>query len=75
MSNVFGIIIGVLLVVLGLIFLVCWWGMFVKALMAVIPVFFILIGAGTLIYFISEIKTKLEVEKEKIPGETKAEPK
>ena len=71
MSNVLGIIIGVLLLVVGLILLVCWWGMFVKMLMAVVPISLLLLGAGALVYFISEIKSKLEVKKEKTPGETK----
>ena len=75
MSNVLGIIIGLLLVVVGLILLVCWWGMFVKMLMAVIPILLILIGAGALVYFISEIKSNVEIEKEKTPGEQKTEQK
>lgn len=75
MSNVLGIIIGVLLAAVGLILLVCWWGMFVKMLMAVIPILLILIGAGALVYFISEIKSRVGVEKEKAPGEQKTEQK
>ncbi len=70
MSNVVGIIIGVVLIILGLILLVTWWSMFIKALMAVIPILLILIGAGALAYFISEIKSKLEVpQQEKKPEE------
>ncbi len=69
-SNVVGIIIGVVLIILGLILLVTWWSMFIKALMAVIPILLILIGAGALAYFISEIKSKLEVpQQEKKPEE------
>ena len=69
-SNVVGIIIGVVLIILGLILLVTWWSMFIKALMAVIPILLILIGAGALAYFISEIKSKLEVpQREKKPEE------
>jgi len=69
-SNVVGIVIGVVLIILGLILLVTWWSMFVKALMAVIPILLILIGAGALAYFISEIKSKLEVpQQEKKPEE------
>lgn len=64
-SNVVGIIIGVLFIIVGLILLISWWSMFIKALMAVVPILLILIGAGALIYFVSEIKSKLEVEKEK----------
>jgi uncharacterized membrane protein len=32
--------------------------------MAVVPILLILIGVGALIYFISEIKSKLEISKE-----------
>jgi uncharacterized membrane protein len=38
--------------------------MFIKGLMAVVPILLILIGVGALIYFISEIKSKLEISKE-----------
>jgi uncharacterized membrane protein len=49
----------------GFILLVTWWSMFIKGLMATIPILLILIGAGALVYFVSEIKSKLEIEKEK----------
>ena len=77
MSNVIGIIIGVLLMILGLILLVIWWPMFIRALMATVPILLILIGAGALAYFISEIKSKLEVSQEKTsaPEEKKSEEK
>ncbi len=65
MFNVLGIVIGVIVIVVGLILLVVWWAMFVKGLMATIPLILILIGAGALVYFVSEIKSKLGVEKEK----------
>jgi len=64
MSNVLGVIIGVIVVVVGLILLIIWWPMFVKGLMATLPILLILIGAGVLIYYISEIKSKAELEKE-----------
>ncbi|HSB07137.1 MAG TPA: hypothetical protein VLK23_18315 [Thermodesulfobacteriota bacterium] len=77
MSNVIGIIIGVLLMILGLILLVIWWPMFIRALMATVPILLILIGAGALAYFISEIKSKMEVSQEKMstPDEKKSEEK
>ena len=76
MSTVLGIVSGAVLILLGLILLIVWWGMFIKALMAVVPILLILIGAGALVYFISEVKSKLEVEKEKpSPSEEKTEPK
>ncbi len=44
--------------------------MFIKALMAIIPILLILIGAGALAYFISEMRSKLEVtQEEKKPEE------
>ena len=55
-SNILGIIIGVVVIIVGLILLVTWWSMFIKGLMAVVPILLLLIGAGALIYFISEIK-------------------
>ena len=74
-SNVLGVIIGVLVIILGVILLVVWWSMFVKALMAIVPILLIIIGAGLLVYFISEIKSKLEMGKEEAStsGEKKPE--
>jgi len=70
--NVLGIIIGVIVIIVGLILLVTWWSMFVKGLMATVPILLVLIGAGALVYFVSEIKSRLEIEKEKTsPGEEK----
>jgi uncharacterized membrane protein len=64
MSNVLGIIIGIVVIIIGLVLLVSWWSLFIKGLMAVVPILLILIGVGALIYFISEIKSKLEISKE-----------
>ncbi len=66
-SNILGIIIGVVVIIIGLVLLITWWGMFIKGLMAVVPILLLFIGVGVLIYFISEIKSKLEVGKEE-PG-------
>lgn len=76
-SNIIGIIIGVVLLVLGFILMLTWWSIFIKAVMAIIPILLILIGAGVLAYFISEIKSKLEVAEEKglDSGENKSEEK
>ena len=71
MSNVFGIIIGVIVIVVGLILMITWWSMFLKGLMATVPILLVLIGAGVLIYYISEIKSKLDLKKEDTPPETK----
>ena len=74
-SNILGIIFGVVVIIIGLALLITWWGMFVKGLMAVVPILLLLIGAGVLVYFISEIKSKLEVGKEESAssGEKKPE--
>ncbi len=71
MSNVLGIIIGVIVIVVGLILMITWWSMFLKGLMATVPILLVLVGAGALIYFISEIKSKLDLKKEDTPAETK----
>ena len=63
-SNILGIIVGIVVIIVGLILLVIWWSMFIKGLMAVVPILLILIGVGALVYFISEIKSKLEIKKE-----------
>lgn len=63
-SNIVGIIIGVVVTIVGFILLIIWWSMFVEVLKGVVPILLILIGAGALIYFISEIKSKLEMVKE-----------
>ena len=77
MLNVLGIIIGVVLILGGLALLVAWWSMFIEFLMGIIPLFLIMIGIGALIYFISEIKSKIEIGKEGTgtSGETKTEGK
>lgn len=71
MSNVLGIMIGVVVVVAGVILLITWWPMFIKGLMATLPILLILIGAGVLIYFISEMKSRLEMGKEDTSSESK----
>jgi ascorbate-specific PTS system EIIC-type component UlaA len=63
-SNVLGVIIGIIVIIVGFILLVSWWSMFIKGLMAIVPILLLLIGAGALVYFISEIKSKLEIRKE-----------
>ena len=75
MSNILGIIIGVLVIIVGFILLVTWWSMFIKGLMAVVPILLMLIGVGALIYFISEIKSRVGMGKEDVStsGEKKSE--
>jgi hypothetical protein len=74
-SNVFGIVIAVVVILVGLILLIIWWGWFIIGLKAVVPILLLLIGVGALIYFISEIKSKLGMGKEETtaPEEKKAE--
>lgn len=73
MVNVLGLVAGVALGFVGAVLLVLWWAMFVKALMAVIPALLVLIGAGVVLYFASEIKSKREMEKEKASDDSKKE--
>lgn len=73
MANVLGVVAGVVLGVIGLLLLVLWWTMFVKALMAVVPALLLLIGAGVVVYFVSEIKSKREMEREKASSDSKKE--
>lgn len=54
---------GIIALVLGIIGLVFWWGYFVKALQAGLPVLFILGGALAAYLGIEEIKDKTSSEK------------
>jgi len=63
-SNVLGIIIGAVVIIIGLVLLCAWWSSFAIMFKGIFPILLILIGAGALIYFISEIKSKLELNKE-----------
>jgi threonine/homoserine/homoserine lactone efflux protein len=73
-SNVLGILIGVVVVIVGFILLGVWWAAFLAVLKGIIPLILILIGAGVLVYFISEIKSKLEIEKEKVASTEEKKP-
>jgi multisubunit Na+/H+ antiporter MnhG subunit len=77
LSNILGIIGGIVVVIIGIILIICWWPMFIAVLQGVIPILLILIGAGALVYFISEIKSKMEMKKEEpsISSEKKPEEK
>ncbi len=63
-SNVLGIIIGIVVIVIGLVLWVTWFSNFAVMFKGIFPILLILIGAGALIYFISEMKSKLEIGKE-----------
>jgi len=63
-SNVLGVVIGILVVIIGFVLLLSWWHSFVVMFTGIFPILLILIGTGVLIYFISESKSKAEIEKE-----------
>jgi hypothetical protein len=63
-SNVSGIVIGVLVVIIGFVLLLSWWHSFAVMFKGIFPILLILIGAGALIYFISESKSRAEIGKE-----------
>jgi threonine/homoserine/homoserine lactone efflux protein len=71
---VLGVIVGVVVIIIGLILLILWFPMFLKALMALVPILLIIIGAGVLIYFVSEIKSKLEMGKEEASAPVEKKP-
>jgi hypothetical protein len=75
-SNILGIIIGVVVAILGAILLIFyWWSSFVVVFKGILPILLILVGAGALIYFISEIKSTVGMGKEEAPasGEKRSE--
>jgi hypothetical protein len=63
-SNALGIVIGGVVVIIGFVLLANWWDSFAVMFKGIFPILLILIGAGVLIYFISEIKSKVEIGKE-----------
>ncbi len=71
MSNLLGAVIGVLVIVIGFVLLFSWWHSFAVMFKGIFPILLILVGAGVLIYFVSEIKSKAEFEKEEknTPGQ------
>ncbi len=64
-SNLLGILIGIILIIVGLILLVAWWSLFIGVLQGIVPILLILFGIGALVYFISEMKSKIGIEEEK----------
>ncbi len=75
MSNLLGIIIGILVVIIGFVLLGSWWQSFAIMFKGIFPILLILIGAGVLIYFISESKSKAEIGKEGLSEGGKTEAK
>jgi len=74
-SNLLGIIIGAVVIIIGVYLLLFqWWPMFVGVFKGIVPILLILIGAGVLVYFISEIKSKLEMGKEEASASGEKKP-
>ncbi len=75
MSNMLGIISAIILALLGFVLLVSWWSSFILVLKGIIPILFILVGAALLVYFISEIRSKLDLgrEEDALPKDAKPE--
>ncbi len=55
MMSLFG---GIIALILGIIFIILWWGLFLKGLMAILPALFILGGALATYLGIEELKDK-----------------
>ncbi len=64
-SKILIIIIGLACFVLGIWGIVLWWSYFIKALMAAVPAFLILLGVILIIFGYSELKSLLAERKEK----------
>ena len=64
-SKILIILVGLVCVVLGIWGLVSWWSYFVKALMAGVPAFLILLGIILAIFGYSELKSLIAEKKEK----------
>jgi Na+/proline symporter len=64
MGKVLGIIIGVVLVILGAWGLFTWWSLFVRGLMAAVPILAVIVGVVLLVFFISEIRSSFQEKAE-----------
>lgn len=60
MGKVLGIVIGVVLVILGAWGLITWWSLFVRGLMAAVPILAVIVGVVLLVFFISEIRSSFQ---------------
>lgn len=78
MGKVLGIVIGVVLVILGAWGLVTWWSLFVRGLMAAVPILAVVVGVVLLVFFVSEIRSSFqesaEMETAEEKGSEKTEP-
>ena len=75
MGKYYSVIGGLIFMVLGLIGLIVWFDLFIKALQASIPALFILGGLISFIAGISEIKDSAASQQEEEKAEEKAEKK
>ena len=75
MSNALGIFIGIFVVIIGFVLLFTWGHSFAVMFKGIFPILLILVGAGVLIYFISESKSKAEIGREGLPEGGKTEAK
>ena len=67
---------GIIAAVVGIIFLVKWFGLFLKGLMAAVPFFLFVGGLIAIAAGISDLKDRIEEKKEKAKeGEKKEEEK
>jgi hypothetical protein len=64
-SKILIILVGLVCIVLGIWGLVLWWSYFIKALMAGVPAFLILLGIILAIFGYSELKSLVAEKKEK----------
>ncbi|MCM8805282.1 MAG: hypothetical protein NC825_00910 [Candidatus Omnitrophica bacterium] len=56
---------GIIAVVVGLLGIIRWWSLFVKGLQAAVPFFILLVGVIAIAAGISDIKDRIEEQKEK----------
>lgn len=64
---------GIVAVVLGLLGIIKWWALFVKGLQAAVPFFILLVGVIAIAAGISDIKDRIEEQKEKERAKQEAE--
>jgi uncharacterized membrane protein len=58
-SKILIILFGLASIILGIWGLIIWWSYFVKALMAVVPIFLLFLGIILIIFGYSELKDQL----------------
>ena len=61
---------GIIAVIVGVIGIVNWWELFLKGLKAAVPFFILLVGVIAIAAGISDIKDRIEEQKEKAKQDT-----